>query len=267
MSKHLLPIYDKPMIYYPLSVLMLAGIREILIISTPLHIPSYRRLLGTGEQLGISIEYRVQPAPKGIPQAFLIGQDFIGREPVALILGDNFFYGPGLRSLIRRAITRLSGATIFAYPATNLEALAVVELDEDSRPIDLEEKPETPKSPHAVTGLYLYEPEVVEISRNLRPSSREELEITDVNREFLRQDRLVVELLSEEIVWLDAGSPDSLLEAANLVSALERGQDRKVACVEEIAWRMGFISSEDLLRLTSAMQHAYGQYLRSLVEA
>jgi glucose-1-phosphate thymidylyltransferase len=265
LSKQLLPVYDKPMVYYPLSTLMLAGIREILLISTAEDIGAYQRLLGDGGSLGISIRYAVQPRPEGLAQAFLIGRDFIGRDNVALILGDNIFYGQSFQRMLERAACRASGATNFAYLVKDPERYGVVELDAEGRAVSIEEKPRQPKSPYAVTGLYFYDHEVVQIAAGLRPSPRGELEITDVNRAYLRRGQLQVELLGRGFAWLDTGTHESLLLASNFVQMIEQRQGLKIACIEEVAWVKGFISSEQLRELAGRQNNAYGQYLLDLL--
>ncbi|WP_337271424.1 glucose-1-phosphate thymidylyltransferase RfbA [Oryzifoliimicrobium ureilyticus] len=265
-SKQLMPVYDKPMIYYPLSTLMLAGIREILIISTPLDMPLFERLLGDGSQWGVKLSYAVQPHPGGLAQAYIIGADFIGDSPSCLILGDNIFYGHGVTDTFRRAIDNLQGATVFAYRVADPERYGVVEFDETRKAISIEEKPEKPKSSYAVTGLYFYDKDVVEIAANLKPSPRGELEITDVNKEYLKRGRMNVETLGRGFAWFDTGTPDSLLNAAEFVATLERRQDVKISCPEEIAYRQGFIDRAALTRLAQEYgKSAYGAYLREIV--
>lgn len=264
-SKQLLPVYDKPMVYYPLSVLMLAGIREILLISTPEDIGSFERLFGDGSQWGLSIHYTVQPRPEGLAQAFILGRDFIGRDHVALVLGDNIFYGQGFQGMLQRVAARPSGATVFAYYVRDPQRYGVVELDEYRRPVSLVEKPREPKSNYAVTGLYFYDNQVVDIAANLRPSPRGELEITDVNKTYLERGQLRVETLGRGFAWLDTGTHQSLLQAANFVQTIEERQGLKVACLEEIALMKGFIDVEQFGVLARAQNNSYGQYLLDLL--
>jgi glucose-1-phosphate thymidylyltransferase len=264
--KQLLPVYDKPMIYYPLSVLMLAGIRQILVISTPQDLPRIEQLLGDGCQWGLNFSYRVQPRPEGIAQAFILAKDFIGGGACALVLGDNIFYGDDLSTLLQGAAERNSGATVFSYPVRDPERYGVVEFEHDNKVLSIEEKPATPKSRYAVTGLYFYDEQVVEIAETLIPSARRELEITDVNRYYLKQGELFVEVMSRGMAWLDTGTHDSLLEAALFIHTIEKRQGLKIACPEEIAYRMGYISAEELERLARPLQKSgYGDYLLSLL--
>lgn len=265
-SKQLLPIYDKPMIYYPLSTLLLAGIREILIISTPQDQPAFQRLLGDGSHLGVSFSYAQQPSPDGLAQAFIIGKDFIGDSSVALALGDNIFYGHGFAEQLKRAASRTSGATVFGYRVRDPERYGVVEFDNAGKPINLVEKPKEPKSPYAVTGIYFYDNSVVNIAQNLKPSDRGELEITDVNLAYLQRSQLVVERLGRGMAWLDTGTHESLLQACNFIQTLQERQGLMVACIEEIAFIRGFISREQLADLAEKhKKSSYGQYLQRLV--
>lgn len=264
-SKQLLPVYDKPMIYYPLSVLMLAGIRDVLLISTPQDIGGYQRLLDDGARLGISISYAIQPEPKGLAQAFTIGRQFVGNDHVALILGDNIFYGQGFQANLDSAVARQTGATNFAYRVKDPERYGVVELDDQNRALSIEEKPKKPRSNNAVTGLYFYDNQVVDIAASLKPSPRGELEITDVNRVYMQQGRLYVERLGRGFAWLDTGTETSLLQAGDFVRTIEERQGQKIACLEEIAFTKGFINAEQLAVLAKGYNNSYGQYLLGLL--
>ncbi|AXV14655.1 glucose-1-phosphate thymidylyltransferase [Neorhizobium sp. SOG26] len=267
-SKQLLPVYDKPMIYYPLSTLMLAGIREILIISTPRDLPGFQALLGDGSAWGISLSYAVQPSPDGLAQAYIIGADFVGNSPSCLILGDNIFYGHGINDLFVSAMARSEGATVFAYHVTDPERYGVVEFDSSMKALSIEEKPVKPKSNWAVTGLYFYDNEVVDIAANLKPSARGELEITDVNRVYLERGKLHVEQMGRGYAWLDTGTPDSLLEASDFVATLERRQGFKISCPEEIAFRQGYIDLEQMTKLANKYgKSSYGHYLLGIAKA
>ncbi len=267
-SKQLMPVYDKPMIYYPLTTLMLAGIRDILVITTPHDAAAFQNLLGDGSQWGISLSYASQPSPNGLAEAFIIGADFVSGGPSALVLGDNIFYGHGLPELLRGATARETGASVFAYHVTDPERYGVVEFDKQMRAVSIEEKPKEPRSNWAVTGLYFYDAEVVDIAANLKPSPRGELEITDVNRTYLERGQLSVELMGRGFAWLDTGTPDSLLDAAQYVGTLEKRQGFKIACPEEIAFRMGFIREAELAAQAEALaKSAYGQYLASVLRA
>ena len=261
-SKQLLPIYDKPMIYYPLSVLMNAGIRDILIISTPDDTPRFEALLGDGHQFGITLSYAVQPSPDGLAQAFIIGADFIGNDSVAMVLGDNIFHGQGLKKRLREAAAREKGATVFGYYVDDPERFGIVEFDKDGKAVSIEEKPEKPKSNYCVTGLYFYDNDVVEIAKNVKPSARGEIEITSINNEYLRRGTLRVETLGRGFAWLDTGNHDALLDAADFVAAFQKRQGMYISCIEEIAYRRGFIDKEQLVKLAQPLlKTAYGQYL------
>lgn len=265
-SKQLMPIYDKPMIYYPISVLMLAGIKEILIISTPEDTPRFKELLGDGSDLGIRFDFAVQNKPEGLAQAFLIGEEFIGNDSVCLVLGDNIYYGGGLSKMLQRAASKEDGATVFGYHVTDPERFGVVEFDDNQQAISIEEKPQKPKSSYAVTGLYFYDNTVVDIAKSIKPSERGELEITDINQAYLESGKLEVELLGRGYAWLDTGTHESLLEAGQFIETVEKRQNVKIACLEEIAWRMGYINSDELKKLAEPLKkNEYGQYLLRLV--
>ncbi|KRM92819.1 glucose-1-phosphate thymidylyltransferase RfbA [Liquorilactobacillus cacaonum] len=264
-SKQLMPIYDKPMIYYPMSTLMLAGIKDILIISTPQDESRFEELFGDGHELGLHIEYKVQPKPEGLAQAFILGADFIGDDSVCLVLGDNIYYGGGLSKMLQHAAEKEHGATVFGYHVNDPERFGVVDFDKDMNALSIEEKPEHPKSHYAVTGLYFYDNDVVEIAKNIKPSPRGELEITDINKEYLSRGTLSVELMGRGFAWLDTGTHESLLEASSFIATIERRQNQKVACLEEIAYRMGYINKEQLAVLAQPLKkNQYGQYLLRL---
>jgi glucose-1-phosphate thymidylyltransferase len=266
-SKQLLPVYDKPMIYYPLSVLMLAGIRDVLVITTPEDQDGFKRLLSDGSQWGISLTYAAQPSPDGLAQAFIIGEEFIGNDSVCLVLGDNIYYGQGLSKMLQNAAARDKGATVFGYQVTDPERFGVVEFDDNHRAISIEEKPTNPKSDYAVTGLYFYDNDVVDIAKQVKPSHRGELEITNINQAYLERGDLNVELLGRGFAWLDTGTFDSLHDAAGFIETLEKRQGLKIACLEEIAYRMGFIGEEELLREAENLKkNSYGDYLKKLVK-
>jgi glucose-1-phosphate thymidylyltransferase len=269
--KQLLPVYDKPLIYYPLSVLMFAGLREILIISTPQDLPRFREIFGTGSQLGLSFTYKEQPRPSGIAEAFLLGEEFIGGDDVCLILGDNIFYGHGFTGLLKKAVNDVAahnGAVVFGYYVNDPERYGVIEFDRNNKALSIEEKPKMPKSNYAVTGLYFYDNNVIEMSRKIKPSRRGELEITDVNREYLKDGKLRVELLGRGYAWLDTGTHESLLEAGEFIATMEKRQGLKIACIEEVAYSLGYIDRERLLKLAGPLKkNGYGQYLLKMVNA
>lgn len=264
-SKQLMPIYDKPMIYYPMSILMLAGIKDILIISTPTDTPRFEQLFGDGHELGLNLEYKVQEEPNGLAEAFILGEDFIGTDSVCLILGDNIYYGGGLSKMLQRAASKETGATVFGYHVHDPERFGVVEFDDQMKAISIEEKPDQPKSNYAVTGLYFYDNQVVEIAKNIQPSERGELEITDVNKAYLEAGALDVEVMGRGYAWLDTGTHESLLEAGTFIETIEKRQNLKVACLEEIAYRMGYITREQLIELAQPLKkNEYGQYMLRL---
>lgn len=266
-SKQLLALYDKPMIYYPLSILMLADIKEILIISTPTDLPLYEKLLGDGHELGINLSYKVQTEPRGLADAFILGEEFIKDDSVCLILGDNVFYGQGMTKLLRDAQNNKVGATVFGFPVKNPKAFGVVSFDKNNNVIDIEEKPENPKSNYAVPGLYFYDNDVVEIAKNIKPSPRGEIEITAINNEYLRRGKLKVELMNRGIAWLDTGTPQNMLKASSFIQEIQDMQGLYIACIEEIAWRRGFIDDEQLRKIGISLQQTeYGQYMLSLLD-
>ena len=266
-SKQLIPVYDKPMIYYPLSTLMLAGITDILVISTPEYTPLFEQLLGDGSDIGVSLTYKVQEKPNGLAEAFILGADFMGNDSVCLILGDNIYYGSGLSKLVQEAAEKIDGATVFGYHVNDPERFGVVEFDDDMKALSIEEKPENPKSNYAVTGLYFYDSTVVEKAKNLKPSNRGELEITDINKLYLDEGKLDVKLMGRGYAWLDTGTHDSMMEAASFIATIQKRQNLKVACLEEIAYRMGYISKEKLVELAQPMKkNDYGQYLLRLAK-
>lgn len=266
-SKQLIPVYDKPMIYYPLSTLMLSGIRDVLIISTPEYMPLFQKLLGDGSELGMNFSYKVQEQPNGLAEAFILGEDFIGNDSVCLILGDNIFYGAGLSQLLQSAAAKSEGATVFGYHVNDPERFGVVEFDENMHALSIEEKPKHPKSNYAVTGLYFYDNDVVDIAKNIQPSARGELEITDVNTEYLRNGKLDVKLMGRGYAWLDTGTHDAMLEASNFIATIEKRQNLKVASLEEIAYRMGYVNANQLYQLAQPLKkNDYGQYLLRLLD-
>ena len=265
-SKQLLPIYDKPMIYYPLSVLLLAGIRDILIISTPEDTPIYEKLLGNGSKIGVNISYKIQDRPRGLADAFIIGEDFIGNDNVCLVLGDNIFFGTNFTDILKSATARTKGATVFGYPVKEPKAFGVVEFDENGKVVSLEEKPENPKSDYAVPGLYFYDNDVVEIAKNVKPSARGEIEITSINNEYLKRGDLYVSLLGRGMAWLDTGTPQGMLQASEFVESVQSRQGFYISCIEEIAWRRGFINDEQLMQIGKELEQTdYGQYLLTLL--
>ena len=266
-SKQLIPVYDKPMIYYPLSTVMLSGIRDVLIISTPEYMPLFQKLLGDGSELGMNFSYKVQEQPNGLAEAFILGEDFIGNDSVCLILGDNIFYGAGLSQLLQSAAAKSEGATVFGYHVNDPERFGVVEFDENMHALSIEEKPKHPKSNYAVTGLYFYDNDVVDIAKNIQPSARGELEITDVNTEYLRNGKLDVKLMGRGYAWLDTGTHDAMLEASNFIATIEKRQNLKVASLEEIAYRMGYVDANQLYQLAQPLKkNDYGQYLLRLLD-
>jgi glucose-1-phosphate thymidylyltransferase len=265
-SKQMLPIYDKPMIYYPLSILMMAGIRDVLVISTPIDIGGFERLLGDGSQWGMSFQYCIQPNPGGLAQAFTLGRNFVGNAPSALVLGDNIFYGQGFQPMLRRATNHTNGATVFAYPVKDPQRYGVVSFDEAGRATKIVEKPAQPESHYAVTGLYFYDNQVLDIAADLKPSPRGEYEITDVNRIYLEKNQLHVEKFTRGFAWLDTGTPESLIQAANFVETVESRQGLKIACPEEIAWRMNFINDSQLESLANGYPNSYGSYLKDILK-
>ena len=266
-SKQLIPVYDKPMVYYPLSTLMLAGIRDVLIIATPEYMPLFQDLLGDGSNIGMNFSYKVQEKPNGLAEAFILGEDFIGNDSVCLILGDNIYYGSGLSKLLQSAAKKTEGATVFGYHVNDPERFGVVEFDDQMHALSIEEKPKHPKSNYAITGLYFYDNNVVNIAKGIKPSARGELEITDVNSEYLREGKLDVKLMGRGYAWLDTGTHDSMLEASNFIATIERRQNLKVACLEEIAYRMGYISADKLVELAQPLKkNDYGQYMLRLAE-
>lgn len=266
-SKQLIPVYDKPMVYYPLSTLMLAGIRDVLIIATPEYMPLFQNLLGDGSNIGMNFSYKVQEKPNGLAEAFILGEDFIGNDSVCLILGDNIYYGSGLSKLLQSAAKKTEGATVFGYHVNDPERFGVVEFDDQMHALSIEEKPKHPKSNYAITGLYFYDNNVVDIAKGIKPSARGELEITDVNSEYLREGKLDVKLMGRGYAWLDTGTHDSMLEASNFIATIERRQNLKVACLEEIAYRMGYISADKLVELAQPLKkNDYGQYMLRLAK-